>query len=341
MMISVFTATNSARRAISFALLAMSPLAGGACNGDGDAAEVRTVEAPDLYIPFAAGTSRVCTQGNGGTDSHKGTQTFHALDLDTDDGETVVSALAGRVGYVKSDCPPGNAGCGGGFGNYVKLDHGGGYYTLYAHLGVPAVKTGDMIGRGVALGKEGGTGETSGSHLHFSLHVGDPMSAAVEPTVGFVMRARDDTQGEGTFSNRGSGDFVCGLPTGHRYASDNACLPVYESLGDAKVIANETVYAGEFCGPGDVDYFYFSGGAGGFAARVTPTEQSIAACSCAILDQNGAELQRGDAEGYERNDAYGDGAGCECKLASAPAAKYFLKVFADVPGKYYMDKALP
>lgn len=339
---SVFTAIRAARRAIPLVLLSMTPLAGGACNGDGGAAEVRTIEAPDLYMPFQAGTSRVCTQGNGGAYSHSGTRTMHALDLDTHDGEPVASALAGQVGYVESDCLPHDAGCGGGFGNYIKLDHGGGYYTLYAHLGVPVVKTGDVVGRGVMLGNEGGTGVTDGSHLHFSFHVGDPMSAAIEPTVGFVMRSRDDTQGEGAFSNRGSGDYVCGLPTGgHRYASDNECQMVYESMGDAKVIANESVYTGEFCGQGDVDYFYFAGGPGGFEARITPTEQSITACACAILDEGGVELMRGGAEGYERHDDLGDGAGCECKLANAPAAKYFLKAFAHMPGKYHMDKTLP
>lgn len=345
MICSVLTVTRPARHAIPFVLLSMISPAVAACNGDGDdlvGDEVRTLEAPELYMPFYKGTSRACTQGNGGTDSHSGKVTKHALDLDTDDGEAIVSALAGRVGYVKADCLPKDPGCGGKFGNHVKLDHGGGFYTLYAHLGVPVVKTGDVIGRGVLLGKEGGTGFTSGSHLHFSLHHGDPSSATIDPTVGFSLRSRDVTQGEDMFLNRASGDFVCAYPTGgHTYASDNECLAVYESPGDAKEILNESVYAGEFCSQGDTDYFSFAGGAGGFEARITATDQSMAECDCAILDESGVELQVGGEEGYDRDDNFNDGKGCKCTLATVPPGKYFLKVFSQMPGAYHMAKTLP
>lgn len=343
MICSILTLTRPARHTIPFVILSVLSPVGGACSDEDGAAgdDVRTLVAPELSMPFAKGTSHMCTQGNGGEKSHSGAITAHALDLDTYGGETIVSALAGRVGYVQSDCLPNDSKCGGYFGNHVKLDHGGGYYTLYAHLGAPAVKTGDVVGRGVVVGQEGGTGDTSGSHLHFSLHHGDPSSATIDPTVSFSLRSRDDTEGEGVFSSRASGNFVCALPNGHMYASDNECLVVYESRGDAKVIMNESVYAGEFCSVGDTDYFYFFGGPKGFEARITSTDQSMAECDCAILDESGVELQVGGAEGYDRDDKFNDGKGCKCTLATVPPGKYFLRVFSQMPGAYHLAKTLP
>jgi murein DD-endopeptidase MepM/ murein hydrolase activator NlpD len=57
------------------------------------------------------------------------------------------------------------------FGNLVVLDHGYGYRTLYAHLGERVVAAGDVVGKGEPLGTVGATGRTTGSHLHYEVHV--------------------------------------------------------------------------------------------------------------------------------------------------------------------------
>ncbi|MFM7470171.1 MAG: M23 family metallopeptidase [Nodosilinea sp.] len=57
-----------------------------------------------------------------------------------------------------------------GYGNHVKLDHGYGYTTLYAHLSRTTVQPGDWVERGNVVGYLGNTGRSSGPHLHYSIY---------------------------------------------------------------------------------------------------------------------------------------------------------------------------
>ena len=86
----------------------------------------------------------------------------HGLDIIARPGAPVMAASGGvvvRSGYESL------------FGNIVVLDHGYGYRTLYAHLGERAVATGDVVEKGESLGTVGATGRTTGSHLHYEVHV--------------------------------------------------------------------------------------------------------------------------------------------------------------------------
>ncbi len=56
------------------------------------------------------------------------------------------------------------------YGNYVKIDHGYNYETLYAHLSELAVTIGDRVQRGDVLGALGSTGRSSGPHLHYGIY---------------------------------------------------------------------------------------------------------------------------------------------------------------------------
>ncbi len=56
-----------------------------------------------------------------------------------------------------------------GYGCHVIINHNNGFKTLYAHLSRIYVSQGQGINRGVALGKMGSTGRSSGIHLHFEV----------------------------------------------------------------------------------------------------------------------------------------------------------------------------
>lgn len=87
-------------------------------------------------------------------------------------GATVVAADSGTVIYVYEGCPHnwgknGSCGCGGGYGNYVMIDHGNGKTTIYAHLTNAVVSYGQYVSKGQTVGYVGSTGNSTGPHLHF------------------------------------------------------------------------------------------------------------------------------------------------------------------------------
>ena len=71
---------------------------------------------------------------------------------------------------------------GGSYGNYVKLRHKDGYYTLYAHIKYNSikVKVGDNVKKGQVLGYMGATGTSYGGHLHWEVRT--PSDVRIDPT---------------------------------------------------------------------------------------------------------------------------------------------------------------
>ena len=66
-----------------------------------------------------------------------------------------------------------------GYGTYVVIAHGGGLYTLYAHLSQLSVVAGEHVRAAQQIGLSGSTGNSTGPHLHFEVRLGsdpvDPM----------------------------------------------------------------------------------------------------------------------------------------------------------------------
>lgn len=87
-------------------------------------------------------------------------------------GATIVAADAGTVIDVCNYCEHnwgkyGSCGCGGGYGNYVWIDHGNGKATIYAHMTNAVAYIGQTVSAGEVIGYVGSTGHSTGPHLHF------------------------------------------------------------------------------------------------------------------------------------------------------------------------------
>lgn len=59
---------------------------------------------------------------------------------------------------------------GNGYGNYVVINHGYGYETLYGHQYRVKVKPGERVKRGEQIGWVGSTGKSTGPHVHYEVH---------------------------------------------------------------------------------------------------------------------------------------------------------------------------
>lgn len=79
-------------------------------------------------------------------------------------------APAGSPIYAVGDATVAFAGWGGGHGNHVKLDHGGGWGTGYSHMSRIAVSPGSRVRAGQVIGYVGSTGLSTGPHLHYELY---------------------------------------------------------------------------------------------------------------------------------------------------------------------------
>ena len=75
-------------------------------------------------------------------------------------GEPIGAAEVGTVEVAERD---------GGYGNYVRIDHGNGLKTAYAHLLNYNVKPGQCVSKGEVIASLGNSGITAGSHLHFEV----------------------------------------------------------------------------------------------------------------------------------------------------------------------------
>lgn len=76
------------------------------------------------------------------------------------------------------------------YGGMVVIDHGGGIWTLYAHMRRVYVTEGQRVAKGEAIGRQGNTGRSDGEHLHLEVIV-DPL-LFFAPPIGLNDRERKE-----------------------------------------------------------------------------------------------------------------------------------------------------
>ena len=106
------------------------------------------------------------------TDPIAKVKSFHTgVDLACPQGTPILASQSGKVSTV---------GFNRVYGNYIILDHGNGYQTLYAHMYKTIAKKGTWVSQGTRIGLVGTTGYSTGPHLHFMVYKNggriDPMT---------------------------------------------------------------------------------------------------------------------------------------------------------------------
>ncbi|MEU6980296.1 MULTISPECIES: M23 family metallopeptidase [unclassified Streptomyces] len=111
--------------------------------------------APNFKAPFPCGQQW--------TYSHHSAEVRQALDFVRSDGGTTAGTpvLASASGTAYRYSQPSGA------GNYVVVDHGGGWKTYYFHLSAYSVADGAWVDQGRQIGVTGSTGNSSGAHIHY------------------------------------------------------------------------------------------------------------------------------------------------------------------------------
>ncbi len=112
------------------------------------------IGAPEM---FSWPTRGPLTQTFGDPPGHKG------LDIAGATGTPIGAAKSGSVSH---------AGYASDYGNYVDMQHPGGWATRYAHLSEILVGLGESLGAGEWLGLMGSTGRSTGPHLHYEMRSG-------------------------------------------------------------------------------------------------------------------------------------------------------------------------
>jgi murein DD-endopeptidase MepM/ murein hydrolase activator NlpD len=109
----------------------------------------------------------------GYTRMHKG------LDFRAGYGTPILAAASGRI--VRASWA-------GGYGQQVRIDHGGPYATSYSHMSRMSVAPGQYVRQGQVIGYVGATGLATGPHLHYELYYnGQQINPA---SASYVQRAQ-------------------------------------------------------------------------------------------------------------------------------------------------------
>lgn len=125
-------------------------------NESGEATERLLLKTPLSYKRISSGFSMSRKHPILGT-----FKTHRAIDFAASTGTPVETVGDGTVIY---------SGWNGAYGNFVKIDHGQGFATAYAHLSKIYVSRGAKVKQGDLIGAVGTTGRSTGPHLHYEMY---------------------------------------------------------------------------------------------------------------------------------------------------------------------------
>jgi murein DD-endopeptidase MepM/ murein hydrolase activator NlpD len=101
----------------------------------------------------------------------RGTRNHAGIDLAAPRGTAIFATAEGVVTSAKYES---------GYGNVVRIRHGFGFETVYAHQSRMRVRPGQEVSRGEQIGDMGSTGRSTGSHLHYEVRVnGQPVNPMI------------------------------------------------------------------------------------------------------------------------------------------------------------------
>ncbi len=87
------------------------------------------------------------------------------MDIPAPTGTPIVAAYAGTVENAGYDANY------YGYGQFIRINHGSGVVTIYAHCSSVAVSAGQTVSAGQVIGYVGSTGYATGPHLHLSIYI--------------------------------------------------------------------------------------------------------------------------------------------------------------------------
>ncbi|KJQ53375.1 VCBS repeat domain-containing M23 family metallopeptidase [Microbacterium sp. SA39] len=187
-----------------------------------------------------------------------------------------------------------------GYGNYVDIEHPGGYVTRYAHMNAPGFfAPGTRVTRGQQIGIVGKTGATSAYHLHFEVRLNGAVYTSINGgftclsnvTVGNFIPLVFPGLGSGPGSTVSSADYTGDDKSDLLVVAGNGDLRLRAGTGTGGFQSASTPFAGwgatrrhvtrsDFNGDSKADLFaaradgilefYAGTGAGGFQAVTTP-----------------------------------------------------------------------
>ena len=135
---------------------------------------VQTIGSPRFVVPLDTVTYFVSSKYG-----YRGQRHHNGIDLAAAEGTPIRAAAPGKVVFEGFES---------GYGNFIEIEHEGGWRTLYAHTQANCKKLGEAVGSREVIASVGATGRSSGPHLHFEIR--DPDYVPCNPSHFIFFRDR-------------------------------------------------------------------------------------------------------------------------------------------------------